>query len=72
METEAIVPFRPRTSKAAVTSILPEVDVFIHLLLLLRLLDSENMEKVYMHAEIVYICVHFHTHTHIHVYKHTH
>ena len=48
METEVTAPFRPRSSKAAATSLLPEVDVFIHLLLLLRLLDSENLEKVCM------------------------
>ena len=29
METEAVVPFCPRTSKAAATSILPAVDVFV-------------------------------------------
>ena len=47
METEGGIPtHRPRSSKASGSSVLPEVDVFIHLLVLLRLLDSDCMEKV--------------------------
>ena len=47
METDGGVPsYRPRTSRASVSTVLPEVDVFIHLLVLLRLLDSDSMEKV--------------------------
>ena len=49
METDGGVPSsRPRTSRASVSSVLPEVDVFIHLLVLLRLLDSDSMEKVHV------------------------
>ncbi len=45
METEEPPPppSRPRSSKSL---LLPELDTFLHLLILVRLLDSNNLEKV--------------------------
>ena len=57
METDGGVPSsRPRTSRASVSSVLPEVDVFIHLLVLLRLLDSDSMEKVHVSWGLCMYC----------------
>ena len=57
METDGGVPsYRPRTSRASVSTVLPEVDVFIHLLVLLRLLDSDSMEKVHVVQDIRMYC----------------
>ena len=38
--------FRPRSSRSGQSVILPELDVFIHLLILLRMIDEDRMEKV--------------------------
>lgn len=47
METdEAVLSYRPRSSKLVGGAILPELDVFVHLLILLRLLDSNQLDKV--------------------------
>ena len=47
METdEAVVSYRPRSSKLVGGAILPELDVFAHLLVLMRLLDTKQLEKV--------------------------
>ena len=48
MQLEEVPPplVRPRSSKAQSASLLPELDVFLHLLVLLRLLDTQNLEKV--------------------------
>lgn len=46
METEDVSQFRPRSSRSGQMVILPELDVFIHLLILLRMIDEERMEKV--------------------------
>lgn len=47
METdEAVLSYRPRSSKLVGGAILPELDLFVHLLILLRLMDSNQVEKV--------------------------
>lgn len=47
MEMEEDTPtYRPRSSKQSGGVILPELDVFLHLMVLLRLLDTNNIEKV--------------------------
>ena len=46
METEEVSQYRPRSSKTGQPVILPELDIFVHLLILLRMLDQERMEKV--------------------------
>ena len=47
METEeAVLSYRPRSSKLVGGAILPELDVFVHLLVLLHLLDSKQLDKV--------------------------
>ena len=46
METEDVSQYRPRSSRSGQMVILPELDVFIHLLILLRMIDEERMEKV--------------------------
>ena len=47
METdEAVLSYRPRSSKLVGGAILPELDIFVHLLVLLRLLDTNHLEKV--------------------------
>ena len=38
------------------SAVLPEVDVFIHLLVLLRLLDSDSMVKVHVVRDICMYC----------------
>ena len=46
METEEVSQYRPRSSKTGQPVILPELDIFVHLLILLRILDQERMDKV--------------------------
>lgn len=47
METEEDTgSYRPRSSKHSGGGILPELDVFLHLFVLLRLLDNNNLDKV--------------------------
>lgn len=47
METdEAVLSYRPRSSKLMGGALLPELDVFAHLLVLLRLLDNNQLDKV--------------------------
>lgn len=46
METEDVSQYRPRSSKTGQPLILPELDIFVHLLILLRMLDEERMDKV--------------------------
>lgn len=47
METDEAVPsYRPRSSKLVGGAILPELDVFAHLLVLLRVLDKNQLDKV--------------------------
>lgn len=46
METEDVSQYRPRSSKTGQPVILPELDIFVHLLILLRMLDEKRMEKV--------------------------
>ena len=38
--------FRPRSSKAASQSLLPEVECYLHLLLLLYLIDNKKNKEV--------------------------
>jgi 26S proteasome regulatory subunit N3 len=45
MEIEDVSQYRPRSSKTGQPVILPELDIFVHLLILLRMLDEERMEK---------------------------
>lgn len=47
METdEAVLSYRPRSSKLVGGTILPELGVFAHLLVLMRLLDTKQLDKV--------------------------
>jgi len=46
METDETVVYRPRSSKLVGGAILPELDAFLHLLILLRLLDADSLERV--------------------------
>ena len=48
MEVGEEVPaaYRPRSSKLIGGAILPELDVYLHLLVLLRQLDSSKLDKV--------------------------
>lgn len=47
METEEDPPtYRPRSSKQSSGIILPELDILLHLMVLLRLIDSNNIQKV--------------------------
>lgn len=47
METdEAVLSYRPRSSKLVGGAILPELDVFANLLVLMRLLDNNQLDKV--------------------------
>lgn len=45
MGDEAPPTYRPRSSKLQSGSVLPELDVFVHLLILLRLIDSAQLDK---------------------------
>ncbi|CAI8036144.1 26S proteasome non-ATPase regulatory subunit 3 [Geodia barretti] len=45
MDGEEVSQYRPRSSKTGQPVILPELDIFVHLLILLRMLDQERMEK---------------------------
>lgn len=53
METEDVSQYRPRSSKTGQPLILPELDIFVHLLVLLRMLDEERMDKVSCFNEIL-------------------
>jgi hypothetical protein len=46
MDAEEVSQYRPRSSKTGQPVILPELDIFVHLLILLRMLDQERLEKV--------------------------
>lgn len=46
MDTEATSQYRPRSSKTGQPVIVPELDIFVHLLILLRAMDQNHMEKV--------------------------
>ena len=48
---EAVLSYRPRSSKLVGGAILPELDVFVHLLILLRLLDSSQLDKVWQSCD---------------------
>ena len=45
-EGEAPATYRPRSSKLVSGSILPELDVYLHLLVLLQQIDSSKLDKV--------------------------
>ena len=53
METEDVSQYRPRSSKTGQPLILPELDIFVHLLVLLRMLDEERMDKASCFNEIL-------------------
>ena len=59
METdEAILSYRPRSSKLVGGAILPELEAFAHLLVLMQLLDSNQLEKVKVQtvwAEVLFV-----------------
>ena len=46
MDTEATSQYRPRSSRTGQPVIVPELDIFVHLLILLRAMDQNHMEKV--------------------------
>ena len=45
-EGEAPATYRPRSSKLVSGSILPELDIYLHLLVLLQQIDSSKLDKV--------------------------
>jgi len=38
--------FRPRSAKQAVNPVIPEVEVYLHLLVTIHLIDSKQLNKV--------------------------
>lgn len=46
MDTEVDLQFRPRTGKAASTPLLPEVETYLQLLLVIYLMNSKRYEEV--------------------------
>ena len=46
METDTLSMYRPRTGKAASTPILPEVEFYFHLLVVIHLIDTKAFEQV--------------------------
>ena len=46
METENNIIFRPRTGKTSNGPLLPELDVYVHLLVVVHLLDTKRYEEV--------------------------
>lgn len=47
MMTNGVSPqFRPRTGKLANSPVIPEIEVYLHLLVLIHLIDSKKYEKV--------------------------
>ena len=53
METDEAIVYRPRSSKLVGGAILPELDAFLHLLILLRLLDTSSLEQVRWEGQMV-------------------
>lgn len=51
-EGETPATYRPRSSKLVSGSLLPELDVYLHLLVLLQQIDSNKLDKV---VEIMYL-----------------
>lgn len=51
METDNQVAFRPRTGKLATLPLLPETDVYLHLLLILYLIDNKQHDQAVKCAE---------------------
>ena len=45
-EGDAPATYRPRSSKLVSGSILPELDIYLHLLVLLQQIDSSKLDKV--------------------------
>ncbi len=45
-EGEAPATYRPRSSKLVSGAILPELDMYLHLLVLLQQIDSSKLDKV--------------------------
>ncbi|XP_046841637.1 26S proteasome non-ATPase regulatory subunit 3-like [Xenia sp. Carnegie-2017] len=45
METNLSVPYRPRTGKAALMPVLPEVEFYFHLLVVIHLIDTKSYEQ---------------------------
>lgn len=50
MDTESSsVPFRPRSSKAASIPLIPEIETYLHLLIVIHLIDTKCYKKVSTH-----------------------
>lgn len=47
MESNGLgVPFRPKSGKAATINLLPEVEIYLHLLTLIHLIDLKKFQQV--------------------------
>ena len=46
METDVSTTYRPRTGKAASSPVLPEVEFYFHLLVVIHLIDTKAYEQV--------------------------
>ncbi|KAF3816879.1 hypothetical protein GH733_014227 [Mirounga leonina] len=54
MDTEADLQFRPRTGKAASTPLLPEVEAYLQLLMVIFLMNSKRYKECYYYHARVY------------------
>ena len=59
METvEGDIPFRPRTGKAAATPLLPEVEAYLQLLVVVHLTNNKSYTEVgYLYEYVLLKCV---------------
>lgn len=46
METDTSEPFRPKSGKQAMLMPIPEIEVYLHLLLLIHMIDTKRYEDV--------------------------
>ncbi|XP_041459078.1 26S proteasome non-ATPase regulatory subunit 3-like [Lytechinus variegatus] len=53
MDTENNILFRPRTGKAAHAPLLPELDVYLHLLVVVHLLDSKRFSEAVKCSDVL-------------------
>ena len=53
-EGEAPATYRPRSSKLVSGSILPELDIYLHLLVLLQQIDSRKLDKVTAYCPVFF------------------
>lgn len=55
MEIDVSTPYRPRTGKAASTPVLPEVEFYFHLLVVIHLIDTKAYDQVkFLHYYILW------------------